>query len=154
MQESFNLPNMYQSRANSLPGMSSRFDNVYAGGQNQNISAPWQADADSLPSWNRDQSGRSVHNLVDSYASAARTIPDQFNRQLQLGGTSGSMMRQVHFVRGAAGGSTPFNIQAFGTRGLGATSYANWYENPWYLAGGAAAIVGAVYLLTRKKGRR
>lgn len=96
-----------------------------------------------------------------------------------LGRVSGSMMREIRrspSVHGALGSG--IDPSAFGsgsgTLGLGATVYANvnqlsgrsyrdgairlgstsglpWYENPWYLGGGAAVIIGAVWYLTRKK---
>lgn len=97
-----------------------------------------------------------------------------------LGRVSGVLpsMREVRrspSVRGGSLGSfvnpRAFGSGSSGTLGVGATVYANvrdlsgtrgfrglgstmpWYENPWYLGGGAVAIIGAVWFLTRKKRR-
>jgi LPXTG-motif cell wall-anchored protein len=49
---------------------------------------------------------------------------------------------------GAAPYTNTFGIHRL--RGLGGYT-GPWYENPWYLGMGAAAIIGGVWFLTRKK---
>lgn len=198
----FFMPDSYQNMADSLPGAAARAPVAYAGGQNQNIAGPEQAQLMDIHQNFNTTRGRGswggynvpsagvdpVGSMTDAYSMGVKAMPGDVARSQMLnfsglGRVSGSMpgMREIRrspSVHGALG--SQINPAAFGsgsgTLGLGATVYANvrqlsgrsyqdgairlgalsdgpWYENPWYLGGGAVAIIGAVWFLTRKKKR-
>lgn len=50
MEQSFNMPSAYQTEANMLPSQVPRYQQVFAGGQNQDVLTPWQRQAAGLKS--------------------------------------------------------------------------------------------------------
>lgn len=195
----FFMPQAYQSQANALPGMSARAQVAYAGGQNQDIAGPEQAQLMDIHGNFNTTAGRGswggynvpsagvdpVASMVGAYSAGTKAMPGDMARSQMLnfsglGRVSGSMasMREIRRSPSVHGIGSPINPAAFGsgsgTLGLGATVYANvnqlsgrsysdgairlgalgavpWYENPWWLGGGAVAIISAVWFLTRKK---
>jgi hypothetical protein len=130
MSRPFILPQVYQGIANGLPGVMDRSQQVFAGGQNEHIAAPWDAVATGMQSNYRiDEHGHfipSAYNPVQTMVRGYAQGADMFAREVQGA-------RQVSLGR------------------LGATSDGKpWYENMLVLGAGAAVIVGAVWFLTRK----
>jgi hypothetical protein len=144
-----------------LVDIHSRFDTTRGGGSWGGYYVPGQG-------------ANPIDGMISSYSTGTKAMPGDVARSQMLnfsglGRVSGSMMREVRRSPSVHGMGSPINPEAFGsgsgTLGLGATVYANvkqlggrlgaidrpWYENPWYLGGGAVAIIGTVWFFTRKK---
>jgi hypothetical protein len=158
----FMLRQQYQTQANALPGDIYRAGVLNAAGQNQNFQAPWMAQADNINVDNGSMGSRSInyggypavssYNPVLDMRNGYQGAANGFNARvvnadtLGLGRVSGGV-RHARVVRGT--GCT--GCAAQGVYGLGAAADgSSWYENPWYLGAGAAAILGAVWFLTKK----
>ena len=161
MTQPFMLRQQYQTQANQLPGDIYRAGVLNAAGQNQNIRAPWDAQADNINAANGSLPGRGVNfggypavssydpvrSMRQGYQGAADSFgPSVTNAgTLSLGRTSGG----ARHIRVLGTGCT--GCAAQGMYGLGAAaSGASWYENPWYLGAGAVAVLGAVWFLSKK----
>lgn len=163
----FFLPAAYQTQANALPGMAARAPVVYAGGQNQDIAGPEQAQLmDIHQTFNTTRGNGSwggynvpgmgpnpVDGMIDSFAAGTKSMPGDVARSQVLnfsglGRVSGSMMREVRrspSVHGMGELGSMINPAAFGsgsgTLGLGATVYANVKQ----LSGRLGAVVRPWY---------
>lgn len=147
----FFLPAAYQGQANALPGMSARAPVAYAGGQNQDVAGPEQAQLMDIHerfdttrgrgSWGGyyvpGQGGNPVESMVDTISTGTKAMPGDVARSQMLnfsglGRVSGSMMREIRRSPSVHGGlGSVINVDAFGagaasgTLGLGGSVYAN-----------------------------